>query len=317
MSIVVPDECTLAEALARCSPFHPCRPGDLRAGKSVLAVHHGRGGGGGRRAFFPARIVLPPTGYDAAAGSAAGAAGTATYSCQFVGRFAGKGDLQHGTPLDDIQLHERVHKDNFDELLLRRTTIHLREGVHDLGGRVARIDFPVTLAGLGRENKTILRGGLWVGKSAPDHSRRAPEEGVVLRRVTIRGSPSAGVECFNGLPLLMQECSVEECATGVCLFTARGRLENVRVKRCRGSGVVARAGGVVELKHVRPTNRFSAMKVEGNCLAGGAGDYGLDSGYSHGKIMIDAELSQGAISRDNRGGGNWGGQGIRQLKKVW
>ena len=318
--VLVPDECTLAEALERCCPFHLCRPCDLHAGKKVLAVHYGHGDGGRQRKFFPARIVQPAKGCAGTGNSGAAAVGPGvglnTYSCQFVGRFAGKGDLQNGTRLEDIQLHERVHKDNFDELLLRRTTIHLREGLHDLGGRVVCVDYPLTLAGLGRESKTILHGGIRIGKSAPDHSRRALENGVVLRRVTIRGSPDAGVHAFNGLPLLMQECSVVECATGVCLFTARGRLENVRIKHCRGSGIVARAGGVVELKHVRPTNRFSEMKVEGNCLAGDASEYGLDSGYSQGKIMIDAGLSQGIISRDNGGGGNWGGQGIRQLEDV-
>ena len=114
-----------------------------------------------------------------------------------------------------------------------------------------------------------------------------------------------GVSAFNGLSVILREITITSCSLhGVLIFTALGRLENVRIEKCRGSGLAVRAGGLVKLeKFINHENKFSTMRVNNNCLAGprpsGGTFYGLDVGYSRGVIVLLKPLTKATVSCDN------------------
>ena len=158
MMITVPDDCSLSEAIARCSPFHLCRPSDLYLGKQVLARN--------------------PTSGNYYRGEVAAINKGGTYAIQFLSNQGAKtirhdDDDDEGRTLSneegrldacllrDIKLMNKIEKDNFEELLLHRSMIFLRNGVYDLGGRIIDIDAPLDIIGE-NEPRTIILGGFLI-----------------------------------------------------------------------------------------------------------------------------------------------------------
>lgn len=311
LRIAVPEECTLAEAISRCSPWHPCRAADLYVGKRVLARLRADTAEFGRdedNMYCPARIVAVNS--------------FGTYSVQFV---ATK-DRQEATPLKDIKLEIPVEKDNFDELLENPGTIVVRDGVHDLRGIMVDIDFPVTIVGQS-QGKTIVLGGFRIGGDKARHQSRpsfsvsassSSVEGhssVHISHLTIRGSTGSGIYAYNGLSVVLRQCTITDCQRfGVMIFSSCGRLENVQVKSCGESGIACHSGGEIYLSQPPCANKWAKMIVVGNCTKNRACSFGLDAGYANGRILLVRPLSKDQVAYQNQGGGNYCGNTIRQVE---
>ena len=146
MTITVPDDCTLSEAIARCNPWHNCRPIDLYLGKQVLARNTTTGGGkyyrgeiaainkGGTYAIQFVSDHAKTTKNEKS--SHAAAAADAEDDGMLIDASSNEEGRMDACVLRDIKLLNKIEKDNYNELLILKKIIFIRNGIYNLGGRV-------------------------------------------------------------------------------------------------------------------------------------------------------------------------------------
>jgi hypothetical protein len=78
---------------------------------------------------------------------------------------------------------------------------------------------------------------------------------------------------------------------------------------CGESGVYAYNNATITLSG-------QGTSIQGNGTKGGSGDYGLKARSSSASILLVHPLTKEQISTDNRGGRNWGGDGVRNIKQI-
>jgi hypothetical protein len=85
--------------------------------------------------------------------------------------------------------------------------------------------------------------------------------------------------------------------------------DDLQVIGCGGSGVCAYNNATITLSG-------QGTSIQGNGTNGRSCDYGLNAYYFSSTILFVHPLTKEQISTDNRGGGNWGGNGtIEQISK--
>jgi hypothetical protein len=129
--------------------------------------------------------------------------------------------------------------------------------------------------------------------------------GVHVEHLTIRGSNAHGVYGYNS-SCTLTDLMIDQCfCSGVVAFGSDAvfNCTNMSVTKCQDSGVHAMDDSTIIL-------RGNRTLITGNCLYGYSGSYGLDvNDGSSNKIQIVKPLTKEAISKGNKGGGNWGGGG--------
>ena len=102
---------------------------------------------------------------------------------------------------------------------------------------------------------------------------------------------------FEGKELMIEGCGRE----GVRAINTQVTLTDCIVTNCRYSGIRSYDNGVIHLYGER-------TQVTRNCTSGSSSSYGLDAySSSSAQIILHAPLTKESVSRNNRGGGNWGG----------
>jgi hypothetical protein len=288
LRLIIPDDCTLKEALDLASPWMPTKRSDYRVGLQILARFASNGN------YYPCKITAINEG--------------GTYAVQFD-----DGEMQEATLFNDTKLKRRREKTNYSTLIKNTTIIILRQGTHNLDGNMCDIDTPIHIIGDGAPSKIIINGGLLV--SGAKHLGT-----VKIEKVTIQSSKTHGIYCDNGMSCYIEDCIIQQCQEcGVLVQSAKSRLVNVRVRNNGASGIASYVGAEVTLSAQRTdkSSKFARMIVEKNASNGGAGHYGLDAGYSSGNILTVYPLTKQEVASNNQGGGNWGGETIKRVTQEY
>ena len=135
-----------------------------------------------------------------------------------------------------------------------------------------------------------------------------------LQHLTLRQSKGGGV--LGESPFTMKDVLVEQCgafgvwAAGIGIVA---RCNNVEVRQCGWSGVIAADGASITLVGAKTT-------VHHNCTQGDSDYYGLQVNDSSScTIQLVSPLAKEQVSHDNGGGGNWGarwGGDLNQIKTI-
>ena len=165
------------------------------------------------------------------------------------------------------------------------------------------IQKPLSIIGAGRE-KTVLSGIDLV-------IRGNKSDGIVeIQDLTIKGSEGNGLWAHHGMKVIMRGCTIEKCGySGVYADEADITCDDLQVIGCSNSGVYAYNNATITLSG-------HGTSIQGNGTKGNSDDYGLDAYDSDSFIHLVPPLSKEQISKNNRGGRNWGGEGtIKQISK--
>jgi hypothetical protein len=187
----------------------------------------------------------------------------------------------------------------------RITTIVLGKGDHQIDGRYLEISSAMRIVGRPDvpKEKIVVVGGI--------HFKNWIEGNCHLQHMIIRQAKADGV--LGGSSFTMEDVIVEQCGErGVRAYNdifGGGRLTNVEVRQCGGSGLVASWGAYITLIGAK-------TKVHHNCTKcrdhypysfDERSDYGLEVRYSDvSTIQLVYPLTKEQVSIDNDGGGNWG-----------
>ena len=100
----------------------------------------------------------------------------------------------------------------------------------------------------------------------------------------------------------MRGCTIEECGVhGVVADEADITCDDLQVIGCGKSGVSAFDNATITLSG-------HGTSIQGNVTKGDSNYYGLRAHYSS-SIHLVPPLTKEQISKNNGGGGNWGGDG--------
>ena len=196
------------------------------------------------------------------------------------------------------RLHE-LHKKSSSKAALPSLLL-IAEGEH-VSERV-QVNFPISLIGAGREMTTLLFGLKIQGKKS---------EGIVeIEDLTIKGAKGEGLHAYYGMKVIMRGCTVEECGgCGVFAYEADITCDDLQVIGCGRSGVYAYGNATITLSG-------QSTSIQGNVTKGDSDYYGLNAFWSSSSIHLVPPLTKEQISKNNGGGGNWGGKGtIKQISK--
>ena len=186
-------------------------------------------------------------------------------------------------------------------LKLRDCEYRVEKGDLDWGGCFV-LDKPTKISGQGCGMTTLVEFGLWItGKKS---------EGIVeIEDLTIKGAKVYGLCAYKGMKVIMRGCTVEECGgRGVSARRADITCDDLQVIGCGESGVWANDNATITLSG-------QGTSIQGNGTKGNRYSYGLNAHFSA-TILFVHPLTKEQISTDNRGGGNWGGNGtIEQISK--
>ena len=129
--------------------------------------------------------------------------------------------------------------------------------------------------------------------------------GVHVEHLTIRGSKYSGVKLNGQSSCTLTDLMINQCRDGVVAYGSDAVLNctNIMVSKCIYSGVYADWGATIIL-------RGNRTLITDNCLDGRSSSYGLDVDGPYSKIQIVKPLTKEAISKGNKGGGNWGRNGV-------
>ena len=135
-------------------------------------------------------------------------------------------------------------------------------------------------------------------------------DGIVeIENLKIKGGERSGLYAERGMNVIMRGCSVEECqGQGVLAIGADISCDDLQVIGCGFSGVYAYNNATITLSG-------QGTSIQGNGTNGYSSSYGLDASSSS-TILFVHPLTKEQISTDNRGGGNWGGDGVRNIKQI-
>jgi hypothetical protein len=124
--------------------------------------------------------------------------------------------------------------------------------------------------------------------------------GVHVEHLTIRHKKGGGV--YGESSCTLTDLMIGQCnGSGVWASGSDAVLNctNIMVSKCIYSGVVASGGATITL-------RGNRTLITDTCLDGYSGSYGLEVSGPSSKIQIVKPLTKEAISKGNKGGGDWG-----------
>ena len=158
------------------------------------------------------------------------------------------------------------------------------------------IQKPITIIGAGREKTVLIGIGLVI--------RGNKSDGIVeIQDLTIKGGEGCGLFVCEGMKVIMRGCTIEECGyQGVYADEADITCDDLQVVGCGWSGVCANSNSTITLSG-------HGTSIQGNGTKGHSDDYGLDANSSSSSIHLVPPLTKNQISKNNRGGRNWGGRG--------
>ena len=184
-------------------------------------------------------------------------------------------------------------------LKLRDCEYRVEKGDLDNGYFV--LDKPTKISGQGCGMTTLVGVCLKIqGKKS---------EGIVeIEDLTIKGAKWNGLSAYQGMKVIMRGCPIEECEWhGVCASGADITCDDLQVIGCGESGVLANDNATITLSG-------HGTSIQGNGTKGTG--HGLYAYYSSSSIHLVPPLTKEQISKNNGGGGNWGGDGtIKQIPK--
>ena len=184
-------------------------------------------------------------------------------------------------------------------LKLRDCEYRVEKGDLDWGGCFV-LDKPTKISGQGCGMTTLVEFGLKIqGKKS---------EGIVeIQDLTIKGGEGSGLFAYRGMKVIMKGCTIEECGgRGVVANGADITCDDLQVVGCGQSGVLASENATITLSG-------QSTSIQGNVTKGYSSSYGLKA-YSSSSIHLVPPLTKEQISKNNGGGGNWGGSGT--IKQV-
>ena len=184
-------------------------------------------------------------------------------------------------------------------LKLRDCEYRVEKG--DLNGRFV-LDKPTKISGQGCGMTTLVEFGLLIKGNKSD--------GIVeIQDLTIKGGEGTGLGAWQGMNVIMKGCTIEECGRyGVVAGGADITCDDLQVIGCGYSGVRAFENATITLSG-------QSTSIEGNGTKGNSYWYGLHASSSS-SIHLVPPLTKEQISKNNGGGGNWGGDGtIKQISK--
>ena len=161
---------------------------------------------------------------------------------------------------------------------------------------IVNINIPIFIIGESREHCVVM-GGLEIkGKK---------EDDVNVSNLTLRDSKSHGIFGSRGASIHLDNVSVENSdGYGVQIRTPskRNTMKNCNVSHSKLSGLDVRVGGLMTIDG-------NGTTIHHNCTDGFSWNYGLDANDSSSSIHLVSPLTIETISKNNGGGGNYGGNG--------
>jgi hypothetical protein len=194
-----------------------------------------------------------------------------------------------------------TERNNVPLAKLKQKVIHIlpsllfiADGVHDEGGDYVIITIPISIVGESREHCVVIGGLKMKGK----------EVDVNVSNLTLRKSKGDGVLGYNGASMHLDNVSVENSGgCGVLVKgTKRNSMKNCNVSHSKWSGLWVGVGGLMTIDGKDTT-------IHHNCTNGDSDDYGLHTYDSSSSIHLASSLTIETISKNNGGGGNYGGDG--------
>ena len=131
------------------------------------------------------------------------------------------------------------------------------------------------------------------------------EDDINVSNLTLRGSKRNGVEgSYNGASFHLDNVSVENSGkSGVAVSgTKRSTMKNCNVSHSKRSGLVVMGGGLITLDG-------NGTTIQHNCTSDHSRNCGLYTTSLFCSIHIASSLTIETISKNNSGGGNYGGHG--------
>jgi hypothetical protein len=177
----------------------------------------------------------------------------------------------------------------------------IENGIHDEGGKCMHVKISISIIGESREHCIVIGGFEINGKK---------EDDVNVQNLTLRESKGSGICGFNGASVQLDNVSVENSGSwGVVVFrTKRSTIKNCNISHSKFSGLLVNSGGSMTIDG-------NATTIHHNCTNGDSWNYGLDTNDSS-SIHLASSLTIETISKNNGGGGNYGGRGtIKQLNQ--
>ena len=194
------------------------------------------------------------------------------------------GDQRENIPLNEMTLDVK-----------RVITIVLGPGDHVVeededGENYLNINCPANIVGsrdVLDKSKIVVVGGFWIYAN-----------GAHVEHLTIRHKSGFGVYGYSSCTLT--DLMIDQC--GKCGVIAHGsdavlNCTNIMVSKCKNSGVGAYCGTIIL--------SGTGTLITDNCLKGDSYSYGLDVYGPSSKIKIVKPLTKEAISKGNKGGGNF------------
>ena len=182
------------------------------------------------------------------------------------------------------------------------SVLFIEEGEHGGGGRVT-MKKPLSMYGAGRGETTLSGVGLYIEGNKSD--------GIVeIQDLKIKGGEGNGLVAYRGMKVIMRGCTIEECGwNGVWAWGADITCDDLQVIGCGESGVCVYDNATITLSG-------HGTSIQGNVTKGSSYSYGLKARSSSSSIHLIHPLTKKKISKNNRGGRNWGGEGtIKQISK--
>ena len=173
----------------------------------------------------------------------------------------------------------------------------------DLDNGCFLLDKPTKISGQGCGKTTL------VGVSLKIQGKKS--DGIVeIQDLTIKGGERHGLYAYYGMKVIMRGCTIEECGEeGVYAEGADITCDDLQVVGCGQSGVWADYNATITLSG-------HGTSIQGNGTEGYSNSYGLEAYFSDSSIHLIHPLTKEQISKNNGGGGNWGGKGtIKQIPK--
>jgi len=157
------------------------------------------------------------------------------------------------------------------------------------------INLPISIFGESREHCIVMGGLKMNGKK---------EDDVNGSNLTLRDSGDHGVWGWGGASVHLDNVSVEN-SEGIGVFvygTKRSTMKNCNVSHSKGSGLTVNGGGLMTIDG-------NGTTIHHNCTNGGSWNYGLYTDSSSSSIHLASSLTIETISKNNGGGGSYGGAG--------
>ena len=184
------------------------------------------------------------------------------------------------------------------------SVLFIEEGEHREGEKYVVVEKPLSMYGAGCGETTLVGVGLKIKGNKSD--------GIVeIQDLTIKGGEGDGLVAYEGMKVIMKGCTIEECGMcGVYAYEADITCDDLQVIGCGESGVSAVDNATITLSG-------HGTSIQGNGTRGRSDEYGLYAYNSSSSIHLVPPLTKEQISKNNGGGGNWGGRDgtIEQISK--